>query len=111
MDRRVYKRNIFKSIIINFAPLLFTFIIIGGLFFGFRQADESSQAEGIRLLEEALMRVIVHSYAVNGHFPESLEYIVENYDIFIDRTRYFVNYDVFASNIPPVLTIFEIGGR
>jgi len=62
----------------------------------------------VRLLEESLVRVVIHSYSVNGHFPESLEYIETNYNIFIDRTRFLVHYDVFASNMLPDIIVHEL---
>jgi len=107
---RVFRRNIFSSIMSSIAPIIFTLIILGVVLVGLRQAEESSRAEGRRLLEEAIMRVAIHSYAVEGYFPESVAYIVENYGIHIDSTRFVVHYDVFAANLLPNIQVFEIFG-
>ncbi|MCL2753872.1 MAG: hypothetical protein FWE44_06975 [Defluviitaleaceae bacterium] len=108
MQRRVFKKNPFHAIISGVAPFLFSALIIGALFFGFNAAEESSRAEGVRLLEETIMRVAIHSYAVNGHFPESIEYIIENYNVYVDRSRFLVHYQVFASNMLPDIMVFEL---
>jgi len=108
MERRVFKKNFFHALFSSLAPLIFSFVIIAGLFVGLDQAEESSRAEGVRLLEETILRVAIHSYAVNGHFPESIAYITENYNVYIDRTRFVVHYQVFASNLLPDIRVFEL---
>jgi len=108
MKRQVFKRNFFHSLVRGVSPLLFTGIIIVVLLFGFSQAEDASRSEGVRLLEETIFRVVIHSYAINGHFPESIDYIIENYNVFIDRTRFLVHYDVFASNMLPDIMVFEL---
>ena len=108
MKKRVFRRNFIQVALAALAPFLLTGIVIIGLFAGLNQAQEASRAEGMRLLEETLLRVAIHSYAVNGHFPESLDYIVENYNVYIDRTRFVVHYEVFALNILPDIRVFEL---
>ncbi|MCL2373136.1 MAG: hypothetical protein FWC78_07015 [Defluviitaleaceae bacterium] len=106
-NRRVFKKNFFSLVLTGIRPIIFTAVIVVMVVLGIRQAEDASRAEGVRLLEEALMRAAVHSYAVEGFFPESLEALVENYNIFIDHTRFIVHYDVFATNLPPNILVFE----
>ena len=105
---RVFKKNPLHTILSSLTPVLFTGIIVVGMIIGLGEADDASRSEGVRLLQEALHRVAVHSYAVNGQFPESLAYIEENYSVFIDRTRFVVVYNIFASNMMPVIQVFEL---
>ena len=104
--RQVFEKNIFVKLARLLVPLLFTFLVIGMVYVGILQAGMASEAEGIRLLEEALMRVAVHSYAVSGYFPESLAYIEENFAVYIDRTRFVVHYEIFATNMLPDIRVF-----
>ena len=46
-------------------------------------------------------------YAAEGVYPPTLEYMEEHYGIQIDRQRYTVHYEVFASNIMPDITVLE----
>ena len=108
MKKQVYKKSLLNSLLLGVAPFLFTGVVIVALLFGFAQADEASRAEGARLLEESLRRVAIHSYAVNGRFPPSLEYITKNYDIYINNSRFMVHYSVFASNIMPTIIVFQM---
>jgi len=108
MNRRVFKRNPIVAIFLGLRPLVFTAAVIVALMFGLGQAQEASRAESVRVLEETITRVVVHSYAVNGRFPESLDYIVSNYDVFIDSSRFLVHYEVFAANILPDIRVFQL---
>jgi hypothetical protein len=48
------------------------------------------------------------AYAVEGRYPESIDYIEENFGIFIDRTRYIVHYQIFATNVFPDIAVIEL---
>jgi len=76
--------------------------------YGLQQTSESSSAEGLRILEDSLRRAVVMNYAIEGRYPESIEYIERNFGIYIDRTRYAVHYTVFASNMLPEITVVPL---
>ena len=107
MKRSVYKRNIWDFLRSAVAPLLFTVVVMGMIVFGLRQTEESSRAEGLKVLNDSIRRAVVIAYAVEGRYPQSIEYIEEHYGIHIDRTRYVVHYNIFASNLFPDITVLE----
>ena len=109
MKSRVFKLNPMISLILGLRPLLFTLVVAALILAGLRQAEEVNSAEGLRLLEEAILRAAVHSYAVAGYFPDSLDYITETYGIFIDQERFLVHYEVFATNLLPYIRVFDLG--
>lgn len=47
-------------------------------------------------------------YAIEGRYPPSVEYLEENYAVQINRKKYNVFYDGFASNVMPEITIIPI---
>ena len=63
--------------------------------------------EGRAQLENVLRKTAVSCYAAEGYYPPTLEYMEEHYGIQIDRQRYNVFYEVFASNIMPDITVLE----
>ena len=63
--------------------------------------------EGRAQLESVLRKTAVSCYAAEGFYPPTLEYMEEHYGIQIDRQRYNVFYEVFASNIMPDITVLE----
>jgi len=89
------------------APVLFTIAVMGMIVYGLRQTEDASRAEGLRVLEDSIRRAVITAYAVEGRYPESIEYIVENFGIHIDDTRYVVHYRIFASNLLPDITVLE----
>lgn len=61
------------------------------------------------LLKDAIDNAVVGCYATEGRYPESLDYLVENYGIQIDKERYVVIYDAFADNVRPRVQVIRIG--
>ncbi|MCL2386596.1 MAG: hypothetical protein FWC89_03500 [Defluviitaleaceae bacterium] len=108
MGVTVFKKGFFSSIFSGARVVVFTIAVLVVILIGISQAAEANRAEGMRLLEEAIVRAAVHSYAVHGYFPESLDYIVDTFGIHIDTTRFVVHYEVFAANILPDIRVFEL---
>ena len=106
-------RNIFRKTAFDFLraavlPVIFTAAIMVMVIFGLRQTEESNNAEGLRILEDSLRRAVVMNYAIEGRYPASIEYIEEHYGIHIDRSKFVVHYQVFASNILPEITVILV---
>ena len=59
-------------------------------------------------LRKAVTRASVQCYAIEGRYPPSVEYLEENYGVQINRKKYNVFYDGFASNVMPEITIIPI---
>ena len=71
-------------------------------------AGVSQLSRRARNLVQAVRRASVQCYAIEGRYPPSVEYLEENYGIAIDRERYHVFYEGFASNIMPDITVFPV---
>ena len=69
--------------------------------------ETGRRSEGREQLEDAVRRAAVACYAAEGIYPPDLEYLEEHYGIQVDRDRYTVMYDVFASNLMPDVTVLE----
>ena len=54
---------------------------------------------------EKIMNASVSCYAIEGSYPPSIEYLVENYGIQIDTKRFTVKYELYASNLMPEITV------
>lgn len=68
----------------------------------FSQVSLEEQQES---LEDALHRSITQCYALEGTYPESLDYLKEHYGITYDDTHFYVDYQIVASNIRPEVTV------
>ena len=108
MRKSIYRKSAWDFLRGAVFPVIFTVAMMGMVVFGLRQTEESSRAEGLRILEEGIRRAVITCYAIEGRYPASIEYIVENYGIHIDWTRYTVHYSIFASNFLPDITVLEL---
>ena len=70
------------------------------------KADE----QGYILVRDSLLKACVTCYSAEGSYPESLEYIEENYNVHIDRDAYLVSYELTADNLMPAITVSKKGG-
>ncbi len=67
--------------------------------------------EGTETLRSAIARACVQCYAIEGRYPPSVQYLEENYGIRIDRNRFQVFYEGFASNIMPDITVISVSEK
>ena len=99
-----------KKLQSGLSGLLFPVLIVGILLF-FLTALHNLKAgngdEGKEQLEQALTRSAVACYAAEGIYPPNVEYMKEHYGIQIDEERYIVQYEVFAENLMPDITVLE----
>jgi len=68
----------------------------------------NSDAQAARI-KEAIEMACVQCYAIEGSYPPDLEYLRDNYGIVLDHDRYYYYYEVFASNVMPVVEVYEKG--
>lgn len=105
MSKRTKRKGI--SLVLQlWMPVLIVAVAL--LFFTALSNMGTGQSEEAKAqLEDALRRTAVSCYAAEGVYPPTLEYMEEHYGIQIDRTRYTVHYEVFATNIMPDITVLE----
>ena len=88
---------------------IYLFAIIFGLFLGgISNVEMSSQAEGKRVLEERVHKAVISCYAIEGIYPDSVEYLEENYGLIYDKEKYAIGYSAFADNIMPDIYIVDL---
>ena len=89
-------------------PVLCVVLALSVAIYGLNQAERGSRAEGLRALEESLMRAVVTCYGIEGRYPATLAHIEKNYGVHIDWTKYVVFYEIFASNVMPTIVVLEL---
>ena len=107
------RKNIYRKGALDFLrsallPILFTVVVMLIIVYGLQQTALSSKSEGLKILEDSVRRAVAKCYAVEGSYPESVAYLEEHYGIHIDKTKYVVHYDIFASNIMPDIMVIEL---
>ena len=89
-----YKREI--------AIVLLMIVLLGGVWMLVNRVGSSSGAAQTEFVTEA-----VHN-AVEGAYPDDLEYLRTHYGLAYDQSRYLVRYDSFGSNLMPDISVTEV---
>ena len=58
-------------------------------------------------IQEAVRRSAMQCYAVEGVYPPDLAYLEENYGLQVNTEDFYVNYEAFASNLPPTIRVVK----
>ena len=95
------KRDIIKLVIIA-AVLVLAVMLVNRL-------DTSHGNEETEIVRNAIKNAALTCYAVEGAYPEDVEYLREHYQLAYDEERYFVTYEAFAPNVIPSIYITERG--
>ena len=90
---------------------LLTPLVIAGALLVFATAvnslDSGRDEESLRQLETALHRGCVACYATEGVYPPDVQYLKDRYGVQVDEEKYMVDYQVFAKNLMPSITVLE----
>lgn len=93
-----------RNLIISLA----VFVIIAVCFWcAADSVSDRTQAKERMLLEAALNRSITHCYAIEGTYPESLEYLTKNYGLTYDEDKFYIDYQPLGADIMPDVTVIE----
>lgn len=100
--------SIKQVVVITAAVILFAAAVI---WFVLALDNTGSAAEEQRLgaVERTINDAVTLCYSIEGVYPQSLDYLTENYGITYDTKRYIVHYECFAANIRPVVRVVEKG--
>ena len=63
------------------------------------------------IVRDAVKNAALTFYAVEGAYPDSVEYLREHYHLAYDEDRYMITYDAFASNMIPDIYVTERGAK
>ncbi len=82
-------------------------IVLLCFFTGMSNLQNGSGDESKKQLEESIRRTAAACYATEGIYPPTVDYMKEHYGLQVDEEKYFIDYQVFASNLMPTFTILE----
>ena len=98
---RVRKRDIAAGVV--FAALIVGFVALVG------SLTASAGGQESQLVYDAVKNAALTCYAVEGTYPETLDYLRENYSLAYNTDRFVVDYEAFASNVMPIINVWERG--
>ena len=90
------------------AIALLMVILLSGVWLAVSRVGAAQSGAQTQFVYDAVHNAALNCYAVEGAYPEDLEYLRENYGLAYDASRYLVTYDAFASNLLPEIYVTEV---
>ena len=63
----------------------------------------------LEIVRDAVKNAALTCYAVEGMYPEDVEYLRDHYNLSYNTDKYVVYYQTFASNVIPSIKVVERG--
>lgn len=105
MDRQTRNRRLIVTLAIT------AFILIAAVFAWAGKAAEDSFEEQAEAIKDTVSRRALQCYVIEGAYPESLDYLVENYGLAVNREDYKIVYIPYAENLPPEVKVIYKKGK
>lgn len=90
------------------AGLALMLALLAVLVYGAQDLSARTDRENLSLLQQSIRRAAVECYALEGWYPDSIDYLVEHYGVYVDDERYMVDYRFVASNLMPDITVLPL---
>ena len=68
-------------------------------------SNNNRKSENLNIVESGVRRAATECYAVEGFYPDSLQYLIDNYNLHIDENEFIVHYSPVSSNIMPEIRV------
>lgn len=68
---------------------------------------DGKQEKSTKSIEDAVRKMALECYALEGSFPPSVEYLKENYGLIVNDNAYFYHYQANGSNMPPDIRVIK----
>lgn len=98
--RRAERVGVIRSIVFF---VVISAVLVSGIYYIGNMGNE----QGIKLTREAAVRTAVQCYSIEGIYPPNVDYMEKNYKLSYDKSKYYIHYDAFASNIMPTIEVYE----
>ena len=93
------------------AIVLLMAVLLVGVWLLIGRLGTSSDNAQTQFVTDAVHNAALTCYAVEGAYPDDLEYLRTHYGLAYDQSRYMVRYSAFASNLLPEIYVTEVGGE
>ena len=92
------------------AILIFVVLIIAFIFLVNTITTRGDDRE-LEIVRDAVKNAALTCYAVEGVYPDDLDYLREHYHLSYNEEKYHVFYEPLASNLMPSIKVAERGGK
>ena len=90
------------------AVVLLMVLLLAGVWILVSRVGTAQSGAQTQFVYDAVHNAALTCYAVEGAYPDDLDYLRSNYGLAYDESRYMVTYDAFASNLVPEIYVVEV---
>lgn len=101
------KKSSYKKVLTYILPCALFAAMLVWFVIAVTNASSSTDKRELSALKTTIENSITMCYAVEGAYPDSIDYLCSYYGLVYDKNKYMVHYDRFASNVRPTVTIWE----
>lgn len=101
------KRKVNFYVIRVLGMVLLILVAVFCLYKAVNKMGNNEQAESLKQLDSSIRKATMTCYAAEGVYPPTVQYLVDNYGIQLDESRFVVFYEVFGDNLMPNITVLE----
>ena len=91
--------------ILIFVALIIVFVVL------VNNITNRNNGRELQIVRDAVKNAALTCYAVEGMYPDDLEYLRDHYNLSYNEERYHVFYEPLASNLMPSIKVAERGGK
>ena len=91
------------------AKILMVIALLAVVLLAIDRISGMQQREEAAMVRDAIHEAALTCYAVEGMYPDSVEYLREHYHLAYNEERFLVTFDAFASNKIPNIYVTERG--
>ncbi len=109
----MYNNNFFdkiKNVLKNglfWSALMFA-LVVYFMLFGVDNISSNVSSQQLEIIANSVRRSAVQCYALEGSYPEDLEYLVQAYGLQYDSGSYVVHYRSVGGNLLPEISVFHL---
>lgn len=96
-----------KSHILTACSLAALLSVLYLFFCGIGSLYDSNLNEQEKILTQALSQSITECYALEGRYPADISYLIDNYGLTYDSSRFLIDYQYIGANLRPDVTIIK----
>lgn len=87
------------------AGLVVLALMVGLVIFGVEVVEESTRQQGATSIRDTVLASALQCCAIEGAYPQSLQYLIDNYGLTVNQDDYIITYEAFASNVVPSVVV------
>ena len=106
--RRVFRARKTSDILklVGFIAIVAILIVLTNI--GLADLNRVQDKNQLEVVQDAIMKAAVQCYALESQYPSSLQYLVDNYGITLDESKYVYHYRTIGSNMAPEIKVFPV---